>query len=109
MRNANYKVCIKVRHLQMVLPELDPEVDQDEVFSHLGNVQNKGVTKICLFVWLVYKSTKNAFGRRYLGKNDYKTNEGLKLRRCSMAQMTYFINKFRQLYIFWLIKKKTEN
>ena len=65
MRNANYKVCIKVRHLQKVLPELDPEVDQDEVFSHLGNVQNNGVTKICLFVWLVYKSTKNAFGRRY--------------------------------------------
>lgn len=49
-----------------MLPELDPEVDKDEVFSHLGNVQNNGVTKICLFFWLVYKSTKNAFGRRYL-------------------------------------------
>ena len=86
-----------------MLPELDPEVDQDEVllFSHLGNIQNNGVTKICLFVWLVYKSTKNAFGRRYLlGKNDYKLNEGLKLRRCSMAQMTHFINKFHQLDIF---------
>ena len=58
-----------------MLPELDPEVDQDKVLliSHLGNVQNNGVTKICLFVWLVYKSTKNAFGRRYLfGKNNYK-------------------------------------
>ena len=64
-----------------MLPELDPEVDQDEVFSHLGNVQNNGVTKICLFVWLVYKSTKNAFGRRYLGKNYYKINEGLNLQR----------------------------
>ena len=84
-----------------MLPELDPEVDQDEVFSHLGNVQNNGVTKICLLVWLVYKSTKNAFGRRYLlGKNDHKLNEGLKLRRCSMAQMTHFINKFHQLDIF---------
>ena len=67
MRNANYKVCIKLKLVtcKKVLPELDPEVDQDEVFSHLGNVQNNGVTKICLFVWLVYKSTKNAFGRRY--------------------------------------------
>ena len=84
-----------------MLPKLDPEVDKDEVFSHLGNVQNNGVTKICLFVWLVYKSTKNAFGHRYLlGKNDYKLNEELKLRRCSMAQMTHFINKFPQLDIF---------
>ena len=59
------------------------------LISHLGNVQNDGVTKICLFVWLVYKSTKSAFGRRYLrGKNDYKIKEGIKLRRCSMAQMT---------------------
>ena len=69
-----------------MLPELDPEVDQDEVFSHLGNVQNNGVTKICLLVWLVYKSTKNAFGRRYLlGKNDHKLNEGLKLRSGGVA------------------------
>ena len=83
------KFASKLVTCKKVLPELDPEVDQDEVFSHLGNVQNNGVTKICLFVWLVYKSTKNAFGRRYLlGKNDYKINEGLKLRRCSMAQMT---------------------
>ena len=65
------------------------------LISHLGNVQNDGVTKICLFVWLVYKSTKSAFGRRYLlGKNDCKikewaiVNEWAKLRRCSMAQMT---------------------
>ena len=59
------------------------------LISHLGNVQNNSVTKICFFVWLVYKSTKNVFGRRYLlGKNDYKIKEGDKLRRCSMAQMT---------------------
>ena len=59
------------------------------LISHLGNVQNNSVTKICLFVWLVYKSTKSAFGRRYLlGKNDCKIKEGVKLRRCSMAQMT---------------------
>ena len=59
------------------------------LISHLGNVQNDGVTKICLFVWLVYKSTKSAFGRRYLrGKNYCKIKEGVNLRRCRMAQMT---------------------
>ena len=59
------------------------------LISHMGNFQNNGVPKICLFVWLVYKSTKSAFGRKNLrGKNYCKIKEGVKLRRCSMAQMT---------------------
>ena len=50
------------------------------LISHKGTPE-QWLTKICLFVWLVYKSTKNAFGRRYLGKNYYKINERLKLQR----------------------------
>ena len=34
--NANYKVCIKFATCKKVLPELDPEVDQDKVFINLS-------------------------------------------------------------------------
>ena len=52
------KFASKLVTCKKVLPELDPEVDQDEVFSHLGNVQNNGVTKICLFVLLQFISRR---------------------------------------------------
>ena len=54
------KFASKLVTCKKALPELDPELDQDEflLFSHLRNIQNNGVTKICLFVLLQFISRR---------------------------------------------------